>query len=59
LVLSACDREQRSFRETPPGATAMPAAQTSELQAGPKTVDPSQGACQENRWYAAGYDRDP
>ncbi len=49
-LVAACDREQRSFRETPPGATAMPAVQTSELQAGPKTVDPSQGAYQENRW---------
>ena len=50
FALTACAREQRSFRETPPGATAMPAVQTTELQAGPRTVDPSQGAYQENRW---------
>ncbi|HEX2209022.1 MAG TPA: cytochrome c [Longimicrobium sp.] len=50
LLLCACEREQRSFRETPPGATAFPAVQTSELQAGPRTTDPSAGAYQENRW---------
>ena len=50
LLLPACEREKRSFREIPPGATAFPAVRTSELQAGPATVDPSRGAYQENRW---------
>ncbi|HEX2189631.1 MAG TPA: c-type cytochrome [Longimicrobiaceae bacterium] len=50
LALAGCERERRSFRETPPGATAFPAVQTSELQAGPRTVDPAVGAYQENRW---------
>ncbi|HEX2189803.1 MAG TPA: cytochrome c, partial [Longimicrobiaceae bacterium] len=50
LALAGCERERRSFRETPPGATAFPAVQTSELQAGPRTVDPAAGAYQENRW---------
>lgn len=50
LVLAGCEREKRSFRETPPGATAFPAVRTSELQAGPKTTDPSAGAYQENRF---------
>ncbi|HEX2091759.1 MAG TPA: c-type cytochrome [Longimicrobiaceae bacterium] len=50
LALAGCERERRSYREAPPGATAFPAVQTTELQAGPKTVDPSAGAYQENRW---------
>jgi cytochrome c oxidase cbb3-type subunit 3 len=50
FVLVGCDRERREFREVPPGATPFPAVQTSELQAGPKTTDPSAGAYQENRW---------
>jgi cytochrome c oxidase cbb3-type subunit III len=50
VLLAGCEREKRSFRETPPGATAFPAVQTSELQAGPKTTDPSAGAYQENRF---------
>ena len=50
LFATACEREQRSFRETPPGATAFPAVQTTELQAGPRTTDPSAGAYQESRW---------
>ena len=49
-LLAACEREQRAFRETPPGATAFPAVQTTELQAGPTTGDPSAGTYQENRW---------
>jgi len=47
---AGCKSEQRSFNETPPGATAFPAVQTTDIQAGPKTVDPSRGAYQENRW---------
>ncbi len=50
LLLAGCEREKRSFRETPPGATAFPAVQTTELQAGPGTTDPSAGAYQENRF---------
>jgi cytochrome c oxidase cbb3-type subunit 3 len=50
LTLAGCEREQRNFREIPPGATAFPAVRTSGLQAGPGTVDPSAGAYQENRW---------
>jgi cytochrome c oxidase cbb3-type subunit 3 len=44
----ACEREQRSFRDIPAGASAMQAVQTTELQAGPKTVDPTVGVYQEN-----------
>lgn len=50
LALSACEREKRSYREVPPGAAPFPAVQVTELQAGPKTTDPSAGAYQENRW---------
>jgi len=50
LPVLACEREKRNYRETPPGATAFPAVQTSELQAGPKRADPTVGAYQENRW---------
>jgi len=50
VLLTACEREQRGYRDIPPGATAFPAVQTSELQAGPKSTDPSAGAYQENRW---------
>jgi len=50
VLIAACDREKRNFREVPPGAVAFPAVQTSELQAGPKSTDPSAGAYQENRW---------
>src|SRR5690606_10913381 len=49
-VAVGCDREQRVFREVPPGATASSAVQTTELQAGPTSVDPLVGAYQENRW---------
>jgi cytochrome c oxidase cbb3-type subunit III len=49
-LVAACSREKRDFREIPPGASAIPAVQTSELQAGPKTTDPGMGAYQENRW---------
>ena len=49
-LLLGCEREQRSFRESPPGASAFPLVQTSELQAGPKIADPSVGVYQENRW---------
>jgi len=50
FAVAGCDREQRDFRATPPGASAFPAVQATELQAGPKTTDPSAGAYQENRW---------
>ena len=50
LLTLGCDREQRVFREVPPGATASTAVQTTELQAGPKTVDPLADAYRENRW---------
>ena len=50
LAAAGCDRERRSFREVPPGMTAFPAVQTTELQAGPKSTDPSFAAYQENRW---------
>ena len=50
LAVGACDRERRVFREVPPGATAFPAVQATELQAGPTTIDPVAGAYRENRW---------
>ena len=50
VIAAGCGREQRGFSETPPGATAFPAVQTTDIQAGPKTVDPSAGASQEHRW---------
>ena len=50
LAVAACSREKRSFRELPPGATAFPSVQVSELQPGPATLDPSMGAYQENRF---------
>ena len=50
LMSAACEREQRNYREVPPGATAFPAVMMSELQGGPASVDPSKGAYQENRW---------
>lgn len=50
LLLAGCAREDRDDRSVPPGAIASTAVQTTELQAGPKTVDPSAGAYQENRW---------
>ena len=50
LLLAGCEREDRDFRPVPPGATANTAVQTTGLQAGPRTVDPSAGAYQENRW---------
>jgi cytochrome c oxidase cbb3-type subunit III len=50
LVLSACGREKRSYREIPPGAATSDAVQTSELQAGPKTVDPTVATYQESRF---------
>jgi cytochrome c oxidase cbb3-type subunit 3 len=46
----ACDREERGYREVPPGGSAFPAVQTSELQAGPKVTDPTVNSYQENRW---------
>ena len=49
-ALAGCEREQRSYREVPPAATAFPAVQTTDLQAGPKLVDPVVGSYQENRW---------
>jgi len=50
LLVTACGRERRDFRETAPGATAFPAVQTSDLQAGPATLDPALSVYQENRW---------
>lgn len=50
LALAACGRETREIRDVPPAATPFPAVQTSDLQAGPQTVDPAVGAYQENRW---------
>lgn len=50
LLCVGCDREQRVFREVPPGATAPSMVQTSELQAGPQTIDPVADAYRENRW---------
>ncbi len=49
-ALAGCERESREPRAVPPGATASTAVQTTELQAGPKSMDPSAGAYQENRW---------
>ena len=48
LLIPACGREKRSFRDIPPGATAMQEVQTTELQAGPKTIDPTVGTYQES-----------
>jgi cytochrome c oxidase cbb3-type subunit 3 len=50
LALAACQGEQRSFAETPPGASAFPVVQTTDIQAGPKTTDPVIGTYQENRF---------
>lgn len=50
VLLSACEREKRSYREVPPAAAGFPAVRIPDLQAGPETVDPSIGAYQENRW---------
>jgi cytochrome c oxidase cbb3-type subunit III len=50
LLMGGCGRERRISRDVPPGVSAMPAVQTSDLQPGPKTVDPSVGAYQENRF---------
>jgi cytochrome c oxidase cbb3-type subunit 3 len=50
MVAGGCEREKRDYRSVPPGATAFPAVRTSGLQPGPKTVDPSVGAYQENAW---------
>lgn len=50
LGIAGCQREKRDYREVPPGATAFPSVQTSELQAGPVTLDPSVVTYQENRW---------
>jgi cytochrome c oxidase cbb3-type subunit 3 len=50
VSLTGCKREERELREVPPGATAFPAVQTTDLQAGPRRVDPAAGAYQENRW---------
>jgi len=48
VTVVACEREKRSFRDIPPGAQARQAVQTTDLQAGPKTVDPTVGVYQEN-----------
>jgi cytochrome c oxidase cbb3-type subunit 3 len=49
-MLAGCKREDRGIQESPPGMSPFPAVQTTELQAGPKTTDPSVGAYQENRF---------
>ena len=50
LALPGCERERRGFRDLPAGGNAFPTVQTSELQAGPKTNDPTVSTYQENRW---------
>ena len=37
LGLAACEREERRFREVPPGATADPMVRQSSLEPGPRT----------------------
>ncbi|MFN7945050.1 MAG: c-type cytochrome [Blastocatellia bacterium] len=51
LVLTACEREQRRFREIPPGATASSAVRQSELQPGaPQPVAHFEGPYADNAW---------
>jgi cytochrome c oxidase cbb3-type subunit III len=50
LNASACQRERRSMRDIPPGATGSSAVQTSEIAAGTKSADPTVGTYQENRF---------
>jgi cytochrome c oxidase cbb3-type subunit III len=47
---AACQREKRSMRDIPPGATGESAVQTTELVAGPKTADPWVSTYQESRF---------
>ena len=52
LLLAGCQREERRFREVPPGATAAPAVVLNdEVQPGPTLVDPEvRNAYEENAW---------
>jgi cytochrome c oxidase cbb3-type subunit III len=50
LVLNACQRERRVFRDVPPGATGASAVQTTDLVAGAKVTDPAIGTYQESRF---------
>lgn len=51
LVLAACEREQRRFKEIPPGATAQDAVRQSELQPGaPQTEQAFKSAYEDNAW---------
>ncbi|HWQ36666.1 MAG TPA: cytochrome c [Blastocatellia bacterium] len=51
LVLTACEREQRRFREIPPGATAASAVRQSELQPGaPQPAAHFEGPYADNAW---------
>jgi cytochrome c oxidase cbb3-type subunit III len=51
LTLPACEREQRRFREIPPGATAQDAVRQSELQPGQPQPDvPLKSAYEDNAW---------
>ena len=45
---TACQREKRSMRDVPPGATGETAVQTTELVAGTKAADPFVDTYQEN-----------
>lgn len=49
-LLAGCEQEDRNYREVPPATTPFPAVMTTDIQAGPPTVDPAVGAYQENRW---------
>lgn len=50
-TLLGCEREQRRFKEIPPGATAQDAVRQSELQPGqPQADQPLKSAYEDNAW---------
>ncbi len=50
VALAACEREQRNFREAPPGASPTGAVRLSSLQPGPATVDVDYSVYEHNAW---------
>jgi cytochrome c oxidase cbb3-type subunit 3 len=49
-LLAACEREDRDFREVPPGSAAGGIVRTSGLQAGPPTPEATATVYEENAW---------
>jgi cytochrome c oxidase cbb3-type subunit III len=49
-LLVGCARENRETREALPGSAAFPLVRTTEVVAGPTTIDPTVSTYQENRW---------